>query len=101
MGGMIKMSEKETEIIATIFFYQGDTPQIKVYATKEAVPKFYVGTCNGVPFLHVVYISKSDGHIIKEFRIAGTFTILIWGGLKPYPEECDKKENDQNEKGKL
>jgi len=90
------MSEKvEKEIIATIFFYRGEVPQITVFASKEVVHKFYIGTCNGVPFLHVVYISKSDGHVIKEFRIAGTFTILIWGGQKPYTEECDQKEEDK------
>ena len=90
------MSKKiEKEIIATIYFYEAEVPQIKVFANKEVVHKFYVGTCNGVPFLHVVYISKSDGHIIKEFRIAGTFTIVMWGDQKPYPEECDQKDEDK------
>jgi len=90
------MSENnEKEIIATIFFYRGEVPQITVYATKVTYPKFYTGTCNGIPFLHVVHISKSDGHVVKEFRIAGTFTIVLVTGQELYPEECNKKENDK------
>jgi hypothetical protein len=90
------MSENyEKELIATIYFYNSEVPQIEVYATKETVPKIYAGTCNGIPFLHVVQISKSDGHVVREFRLAGTFTILIGANQKLYPEECDQKEEDK------
>ena len=93
--------ENKEEIIATIYFYKGDVPQITVYATDTIIPKFYAGTCNGIPFLHVKYIFTSTGAVLREFRIAGAFTIVLVSGQKLYPEECDQKENDKNEKGKL
>jgi hypothetical protein len=89
------MSENDThtpKLVATIYFLGKDSG-VSIFEYKNVFPEIYLSNCNGITLLHVKYISKSDGHVIREHTIAGNFTIETT--LKINIKECDQKENDK------
>ena len=89
------MSEKDThtpKLVGTIYFLGIDTGT-SIYEYKDVFPEIYLSNCNGITLLHVKYISKNDGHVIREYTVAGNFTIETL--LKINIKECDQKEEDK------
>ena len=90
------MSEKGTfspKVVGEIYFigYGGEG----IYESKKVFPEIYLSNCNGITLLHVKYILKYTGQVLREYTVAGNFTIETF--LKINIKECDQKESDKND----
>jgi len=88
---MSKKDTNEQQVVGVIHF--PDNHFENIFEKENVYPEIYLSNCNGITLLHVKYILKYTGQVLREYTVAGNFTIETF--LKINIKECDQKESDK------